>query len=207
MTKPDTISRVMAVVDTSLREFFPSDYHSRCMYAAIGLAALLEEEGVSSQVVGGDFLCAVISKDGKRRNLQGYGPSPTGAPTHFWVRTHGLLLDLGPTYLPARSSFPLAKLPVLRWDLENPLPDYVDYSETQRYAGIRFDDLQLQKRADAFRACCKAKMQSCGESIALQAWELRNRQSLVAAAKNSDFWAKAMLRFLRAGARAEIPRR
>jgi len=207
MTQPDAISRAMAVVDASLREFFPDDYHCRCFYAAVGLASLLEADGFPSQVAGGDFLCAVISKDGKRKNLQGYGLSPTGAPTHFWVRTRDLLLDLGPTYLPARSSFPLAKLPVLRWELENPLPDYVDYSEAQRHVGIRLDDLELRKRVDAFRAHCQAKMQSCGESITLQAWELSNHQSLVNAAKKGDPWTEAMLSFLRAGAKANVPRR
>lgn len=197
----------MAVVDASLREFFPIDYHCRCMYAAIGLAALLEAEGFPTQMVGGDFLCAVISKDGKRRNLQGYGLSPTGAPTHFWVRTQDLLLDLGPTYLPVRSSFPLAKLPMLRWELEKPLPDYMDYSETQRYVDIRHDDSQIQNRVDAFRAHCRAKMQSSGERVTLRAWELRNHQSLVSAARKSDAWAEAMLSFLRAGVRAKVPGR
>jgi hypothetical protein len=205
MNKGDSISRALTVVDTSLKQFFPQDFHSRCMYASLGLLALLEDEGIYAQMVGGDFVCAVIEKGGDRRGLHGFGRSSTEAPTHFWVQTKDMLLDLGPTYLPYRASFPLSKLPALRWKTEKPLPDYVEYKEHNRFeSNVKLQDSVLQQRAIEFRTLCRKNAESLSVKATLGTWELMGHTSLLSAAQRGDRWAKAMLSFIKAGLRAQV---
>lgn len=207
MTKPDSIARAFAAVDASLREVFPLDFHSRCMYASLGMVALLEDAGIAAQMIGGDIACAVIEKGGNRKGFQGFGLSSSGAPTHFWVETQDLLLDLGLMYLPHRSTYPLSKLPVVRWNLENHLPDYLDYREILRYApGVQLSDATFQRCSVGFRAHCRTKAQSLSTSASLKTWELKSHMSLLNASQRGDRWAKEMLLFIKAGGKAMVPR-
>jgi len=178
------------------------------MYASLGLAALLEDAGIHAQMVGGDFACAVVEQGGNRKGFHGFGLSANGAPTHFWVRTQDFLLDLGPTYLPHTSTFPISKLPVIRWSLENPLPNYFDYSEQLRYSrDVQLSDATLEQRSDDFRTLCRKNALSLGVNFSLKSWELNSHVSLLNAAQRGDRWAKEMLLFLKSGDKARLPTR
>jgi hypothetical protein len=104
-----TITRTLYVVDCSLRKEFPEDFYKRCMYAAFGSTALLQDAGYEANIVGGDFLAFVVAKSEQRAGLQGFGLG-TDQPSHFWVEVDNTIVDVGPHYLPEDSRFPAASL-------------------------------------------------------------------------------------------------
>jgi hypothetical protein len=60
------IEHIFALVADAVRQEFPTDYYKRCMYAALGIAALIRDRGVDARTAGGDFLAFVMSRDGRR---------------------------------------------------------------------------------------------------------------------------------------------
>lgn len=202
----DPITRALAIADASLRTFFPNDFHQRCMYAAFGLSSLLRDTGISAQVVGGDFLCALVSKDGTQMSLQGFGTSGRGEPSHFWVETQGFMLDLGPTYLPYGSSFPAPSPPILRWPVTSPLPAFLAYRERARFAeDVVISTTEFQKRNTEFVAHCRETNRSKAGRTLPNAWQLKDYQSLRYAASKKDPWAIAANEFLNRSLKAEFP--
>jgi hypothetical protein len=176
------------------------------MYASFGVSALLNDAGMSTQIIGGDFICAVVAKDGSRMTLQGFGGKPGGMPSHYWVEAQGTLLDLGPMYLPCESSFPAAPLPVLRWPAMSQLPDFVAYRERVRYAGeAQIANPEFRQRNAEFVSYCREVGRAHSGSISLGTWQLRDFQSLHQAATAGDSWARAVMVFLRRSLKAEFP--
>ena len=206
MSKEDCVSRALAVTDETLREVFPSDYFKRCMYAAFGLGSLLGDAGIRATVVGGDFLCAVVSQDGRQMNLQGFGTTGVGEPSHFWVEAQGLLLDLGTTYLPYESSFAAAQLPAVRWPLSSALPDFLRYRECRRYlVDAEVLDSVVRERRNAFVSSCRHMNAAIERAPKLKTWQLRDMASLQYAAERGDRWAQAVVKFLQRSLKAEFP--
>lgn len=206
MASQDSITRAFAVTDRSLRAFFPDDFFKRCWYAAFGMAALLEDAGVPAQVIGGDFLCTVVSSDRTQLNLQGFGTRQAGEPSHFWVHTDSLMLDLGPMYLPYESSFAAPPPPMLRWPLSAPLPPFVVYRERARYAkDVAIMEPTIQKRTTEFVAMCRRENRSQVGRAFPPGWQLKDYQSLRFAALKGDTWAVAAGEFMRRSLRAEFP--
>ncbi len=206
MPARDPVGQALAIADTSLREFFPTDFYKRCMYASFGIAALLHDEGISAHLVGGDFICTVVSRDGAQMTLQGFGTTHDGPPSHYWVLAGGQLLDLGPMYLPYESSFPAAPLPILRWPIAVDLPDFVLYRERERYAeGAEIYDPVMREKNSAFLSHCRSTRDNASRSLLLPAWQLEDSQSLRYAAQKGDLWAKASMEFLRRSLKASFP--
>lgn len=206
MRARDPIGQALAIADSSLREFFPTDFYKRCMYASFGITALLRDEGIPAHVVGGDFICAVVSTDGEQMSLQGFGTKRDGPPSHFWVLSGDHLLDLGPMYLPYESSFPAALLPILRWPVAMSLPDFILYRERERYVeGVEILDPVMQERSDAFLAHCRRIRDETSRDFPLPAWQLKDSQSLRYAAQKGDMWARASMEFLHRSYKATFP--
>lgn len=175
------------------------------MYAAFGLSALLNDDGLSTQIIGGDLLCAVVAKDRSTLSLQGFG-SRSSEPSHYWIEVQGMLVDLGPMYLPYESSFPAAALPVLRWPVTSKLPDFINYRERVRFAhDMEIANLAVRQRNAEFVALCRNIQRSHSEAIDLGAWELSDFQSLNRAAAEGDSWAQAAIIFLRRSMKANFP--
>src|ERR1700686_4584001 len=89
MPTQDSITRSLIIVDQTLREVFPDDFDQRCMYAAFGLRLLLKQVGLKPQIIGGDFLCFVLSTDSRKATLQGFGSHTSPKPSHYWVEADG----------------------------------------------------------------------------------------------------------------------
>lgn len=206
MPARDPVSQALAIADVSLRGFFPTDFHKRCMYASFGLAALLHDEGISARLVGGDFVCTVVSRDGAQMSLQGFGTTIDGPPSHYWVLADDHLLDLGPMYLPYESSFPAAPLPILRWPTTIALPDFVLYRERERYAeGVEIHDPVMREKNIAFLSHCRSTRDTASRGFPLPSWQLMDSQSLRYAAQKGDLWAMASMEFLRRSLKASFP--
>lgn len=206
MTGEDVTTRALALTDVSLRAFFPNDFHKRCMYAAFGLSSLLQDSGVSAQVIGGDFLCALVSSDGTQMSLQGFGSSGQGEPSHFWVETQGFTLDLGPTYLPYESRYPAPSPPIIRWPVSSSLPAFLAYRERVRLAeDVVISSPEIRQRNAEFVACCRQMNRSEAGRMLPNAWQLKDYQSLRYAASKKDPWALAASEFLRRSLKAEFP--
>lgn len=153
------IERVLYVVDKCLRSHFHDDYHKRCMYASFGIHRLLEGMGHSPEIVGGDFLAFVISKDGLNATLQSYG-SPTEPVSHFWVELGGTIIDLGTYYLPTESSYPASEMPAMCWGREHALPRGISYCETTRCVSSETPCLEphIKQKMEPFLEACLARM-------------------------------------------------
>jgi len=139
-------------------------------------------------------------------SLQGFGTRSGGMPSHYWVEAQGMLLDLGPAYLPYESSFPASALPVLRWPSTSKLPDFVAYRERVRYAeGVEIDTPKFSQKNAEFVAHCREVARAETAPISLGTWELSDMQSLHKAAAKGDSWALAALEFIRRSLKARFP--
>jgi hypothetical protein len=176
------------------------------MYASFGIAALLKDEGISAQIIGGDFVCAVIAKDQSQMTLQGFGSQPSKVPSHYWIEAQGTLIDLGTMYLPYGSSFPASPLPVMRWPTTLNLPDFVAYREAERFSKeVEIADPVLRTRNSEFVSVCRKSRSTHTGIISLNTWELTSLTALHQAAVKGDSWARAVTIFLRRSLRAEFP--
>lgn len=207
MQNIDNIAQSMAVVDAVLREYFPNDFYKRCMYAAFGLRLLLNDAGIDASIIGGNFFCLVVSDDNSRASLQGFGSDVSDMPSHFWVEAAGVLIDLGPYYLPHESSYPAASMPAIRWPLSTPLPRFLGYREDIRYASnveLQSDPV-IMKRMEDFLARCKERSRPDCIKPNLPTWQLKNTESLRFAAQKKDLWACGALSFLKHHSQDALP--
>lgn len=197
--------RSLAIVDEALRIAFPSDFDTRCMYAAFGLRDLLRSAGLPAQIVAGDFLCFSMSTDGRQAIMDGFGSPSANPPSHFWVETDRLRLDLGPFYLPRRARFDAVSVPPLCWTLPVRLPHYLRYRPRLRHhpdAELP-PDSPLSSNLARFRQVCA--------DVALRApsppwrWLLSSPGSVTAAARNGDTWARGARRFLSVSTASALP--
>jgi len=197
------LERVLAAVDAALRQTFPHDFDTRCMYAAFGVRDLLRAAGERAQIIAGDFLCFSVSRDGRSALMEGFGKMDANPPAHFWVEAAGRRLDLGPHYLPRRSRMEVAAIPPVCWSLGSPLPHYARYRERQR-----FDfDVELSpadplvERLREFRSICAQQPAASPH----WRWMLRSQGSVTAAARDGDTWAKNALLFLKCTTVGQLP--
>lgn len=194
MAKPNPLSSALATVDRVLRQRFPDDFDKRCLYAAFGLRALLQRRGIASEIVGGNYTCFVVSTDMQQASHQGFGSQSTDKLSHYWVEAQNYLLDPGPHYLPRRSPFPAAPLPMIRWPLASSIPHFMRYQEQARYPQeAKLQSSQdIQDRMREFLAACE----QAPDEGAMPCWQLSGLESLRYAAEKRDPWALGALRFI-----------
>lgn len=65
------VERILAVVAYRLRGMYPDDFCKRCPYALYGTLGLLEDEGFTGEVVGGDFAAIIMSIRADQAGIQG----------------------------------------------------------------------------------------------------------------------------------------
>lgn len=209
MAPRDPITRSLAVVDKTLREAFPEDFDKRCMYAAFGLRQLLQAAGLTPQIVGGQFMCLVVSPDGQQATFQGFGTPNSQAPepSHYWVEVGQVLVDLGPHYLSRRSSHPAASMPFVRWSLHTNLPPFLRYQEAVRYDQnvMLAADPTITKRMKDFLDYCLQESQATTGETRLPSWQLKDMTSLQYAAQRGDAWARAGVFFLKTRPVVSLP--
>lgn len=195
MSQNDSITRCFSVVDQTLRQSFPRSYWKRCMYAAIGMREMLCADGVLAEVVYGDVACFTISPDAQRAGWQGFANDGKGPAAHFWVETADVLLDVGTHYLPAESSWSIARMPLVRWPLNEAQPSYLRYHERGRRDIDMRADLSMEQRVADFVGQCMTLRQS-DEPLKMSSptWQLACTPSLREAAQRpGDIWARAAL--------------
>lgn len=200
------MARQVSVVDSALRAMFPQDYDKRCMYAAFGLRVLLREAGVNAKIIGGDFVAFVVARTEKRAGMEGFGFGEE-YPSHYWVETEDTLVDLGPHYLPRASSYPAAKMPIVTWRTDEPLPLYLRYRTRIRYGPdveLASDAAITARMCDFLEQCANCKNARLGQPK-LPSWVLTGTSSLVSAAERGDVWARNAMRFSRVARAEELP--
>lgn len=210
MASLDPVTRSLAIVDKALRAAFPDDFDKRCMYAAFGLRQLLQEAGQTVQIVGGQFLCLVVSPDGRQVTFQGFGmPSSAQAPepSHYWVEAGQTLVDLGPHYLPRRSSHRAASMPLVCWSLQTSLPPFLRYKEAMRYdQNVELvATAAISKRMDDFLLRCQQESRSATGDVKLPGWQFRDIGSLQHAAQRGDAWARGAMSFVKTRPTVSLP--
>lgn len=200
------IARALYVVDRALRSEFPDDYDKRCLYAAFGTCALIQDAGFEANIAGGEFLAFVVSKSGQRAGLQGFGANPA-QPSHYWVEVEGTIVDLGPHYLPRGSSFPAEPMPIVAWRPGSELPRYLRYRTTIRYA----PDAELQSdgvitvRKEAFVSKCQSRYKAQVGQPKLPVWLLSGSVSFDAAVLRRDTWARNAKTFANGIEESQLP--
>lgn len=208
MAHADPVVSALLLTDAALRAVFPSDFHKRCMYAAFAIASLLEDAGLDAQVAGGDFLCAVVSTDGRQLSLQGFGTTGVGDASHYWVHANGMLIDPGPAYLPYESPYPAASPPALTWANALPLPPVLAYRERVRVTpDAAISDPVIAQRVADFVAHCRTRRDAGSAWGHPPFWLLRDMAALRHRAQRRDPWALAAQTFLRRGMKANFPPR
>jgi hypothetical protein len=198
MNLQSTIARVFAAVDRSLRKEFLLDYDRRCMYAAFGTCALLQNAGIEANIVGGDFVAFVVSTSGQRAGFQGFG-SGENEPSHFWVEAENIIVDIGPHYLPKGSSFPAAPLPLISWPDTSSLPKFLRYRPSIRYhsSAQLLSTPMIIDRVQSFVVHCQDRFGRQIGQPKLPHWILAGPESMEVAARGGDFWAQNAMRFVR----------
>jgi hypothetical protein len=197
MISEHKIAQVLSVVVRSLRKEFPEDFYKRCAYAALGTRALLSELGINAEIVGGDFVAFVVATDNSRGGLQGFGGGQAYS-SHFWVLVENrLLVDVGPHLLPAGSSYPIAKMPLVAWDFETPLPAYLRYRALERFpAGAPIGTLLgHEERSGRFVESCRKRAVTQVVGTAPVSWLLTGERATYDSAKRQDKWSIGALRF------------
>jgi hypothetical protein len=190
------LARALYIVERELRHSFPDDYDARCMYAAFGLRGLFHNSGVAATLVGGDFMAFVASKSLPYGSHQGFAGSENGY-SHFWIEVEGSLVDLGPHFLPRKSRFSAAKMPLLAWRLEEEFPAYLRYRPQARFASeVQLDDAAIMERIEKFSARCSAAFRVQKGQPRLPSWILTGPASLAIANKQGDQWARCVLHVL-----------
>lgn len=140
MSGPDrreiaAVERAAALVLRTLKRTFPEDFDRRCIYAAAGTNHLLASAGIDARIHAGDFCALVVSKEGSRASMQGFGGATDELTfSHYWVETPDLLIDLGPHLLPRGSSFAAAPIPVLARNQAEPIYAALRYRVLESYA-------------------------------------------------------------------------
>jgi hypothetical protein len=206
MAQDRQVGRILTAVVRSLRQEFPDDFFKRCHYAAFGMRALLADAGVASQIVGGDLAAFIVSTDGRRSALQGFGYGQDQC-AHYWVASDQHLFDVGPHLMPYDAAWPIAAQPLIAWDLAAPLPAYLRYRTLQRFAAAApMGQVEAHNlRCDRFVAACRDRSARQAPSAANATWLLVDAASTAAAARRRDVWAGGALAFADRRPPARLP--
>jgi hypothetical protein len=212
MTVPDrrviaTVKRASSIVLRALKRTFPEDFDRRCIYAAAGIKHLLTSAGIDARMCGGDFLALVVSKDGSRAMMQGFGGASGELNfSHYWVETPRLLVDLGLHLLPRGSSFPAVAMPVLAWDKAEPLYTALRYRALEIYApdAKMSSPDDITQRMSVFLDDIEKRGLQKRNSSTFPVWLLTGESSLHREARR-DVWASAVLRFEREADISNLP--
>jgi hypothetical protein len=207
MLSNSQILKLLGVVVRSLRKEFPEDFYKRCYYATFAMRALLLDGGVEAEIVGGDFVAFIVSRDGVRAGMQGFGFGADQC-SHVWIEAEGRLLDVGPHLLPEDASYPLSRMPLVAWDLATPFPAYLRYRRVQRFpADAVMSAVPGQNaRCDNFIAACRSRAASQVAGAKPLTWLLTDPNATVAAAARSlDSWAIGAMRFARMTSISDLP--
>jgi hypothetical protein len=198
--------RRLGVVVRSLRKEFPDDFHKRCYYAAFAMRALLRDAGVEAEIVGGDFVAFIVSSNGARAGMQGFGFGKEQC-SHFWIVAEGRLLDVGPHLLPNDSSYPVAAMPLVAWEMEASLPPYLRYRPVQRFPAeaVMSAVPEQNARCERFIADCRIRLSSQIAGSKPLSWLLTGPSATETAARGRDPWAVGALRFAGMTSVAELP--
>lgn len=81
MVEPAVVERVLCVVDRCLRSQFPDDYYKRCLYASFGVHRLLQAQGYSPVIVGGNFGPLLYHEINELLRSKGTHPALASIPT------------------------------------------------------------------------------------------------------------------------------
>lgn len=189
------IERALAVVEVCLCETFPVDFHRRCAFAAHGLRALLRDDDLDAQLVGGKFAAFVMTPDGKRLAVQGFEKARDPAP-HFWVEAYGRLIDLGPYLLAFGSDYEVVSMPAVAWDLSLPLPAALRYKASHRLSAESrmSSDPEVCAQSDSFIDRCRT-LASTAPAPPLPTWLATDPAALIAAIGRGDAWATGAQKF------------
>lgn len=200
------LERILTNVADALHAEFPDDFHKRCPYAAWGVRSLLSDAGMQAEIVGGDFVAFVVSRDGARAGMHGFAHSKDQC-SHFWVESSGRLIDLGPYFLPHESSFDVVPMPAVAWELSHPLPRYLRYRVQDR-----FDQLALVNKGRAINARCAAFVERCRDNARssnvpskFPTWIVTDPSSVEIAANRKAPWAIAATRFAKRSDPGDLP--
>lgn len=190
--------KLLGAVIRSLRKEFPEDFYKRCYYAAFAMRALLLDGGFDAEIVGGDFVAFIVSRDGERAGMKGFGFGAEQC-SHFWVETNGRLLDVGPYLLPEDASYPVAGMPLVAWDLATPFPAYLRYRRVRRFPAdaVMSAVPEHNARCDRFIAACRSRAANHIAGSKPLTWLLTDSSATVAAARRRDSWAIGAMRFSR----------
>lgn len=202
-----TIKRATELVLSAIKRTFPDDFDRRCIYAAAGMKHLLASLGTNAHIHAGDFCALVVSKDGLRASMQGFGGATYGKTfSHYWLETPKVLIDLAPHLLPKGSSFAAAPIPVLAWDKAKPIYIALRYRTLERYApdAIMMLPKDVADRMSSFLSDISERWARHMSSPPNQFWLLTSEKDLERASRR-DVWAAGVLRFEREVDPATLP--
>ncbi len=207
MNSYNRLLRSIAVVIRTLKATFPGDYSQRCMYFAFGIQRLLNQQNIKVNIICGDFLAFVVSREDKRSGLQGYGFGCDEEYSHYWIETEEHMVDVGPHFLPETSSYPVAKMPIIVWRKSNPLPIFLRYKPLLRLEDGAYLDapIEIQTRMREFLEECIRRLDGTRGQPKLPSWVLRDGNSLKSMAKKRDVWSRSAIRFSEETREEELP--
>lgn len=190
MKLENLVLRCAYVVDRSLRQCFPDNFDARCMYASFGVWHLAKRMGHEATIIAGDFSALTVAIDNSRASFQGYGKSSNGY-AHYWCEVDDHLVDLGPSYLPVRSRFPIVQTPIVMWPISKDLPSSLRYQPAVRYDPNAKPMLppDMMAKLEKFLATCDRKLSSLLGQPKLKSWILTGPESIEVAATKGDLWA------------------
>lgn len=186
------IARCAYVVDRSLKKSFPEDFDARCMYAALGMNHLATKLGYRSNLVGGDFVALTVAVDNSTATFQGYKRlHDDGENAHYWCEIENHIVDLGPTYLAARSQFDAVTGPIVMWPLTISRPKSLVYTEKTRYAPDAEHRMapEIMARVEKFLQICDRKFTNLSGQPKASNWLASGPNSIALAADRRDLWA------------------
>ena len=201
------VKELLACTDWCIKNTFPEDYDSRCLYSACAIHTILTNAGFEAIIVGGNVGALTLSADGGEALLEGFGGGDTTQPSHYWVEVNGIILDPGISYLPRRSRMSAVQMPMIAWKKSKPLPSYIQYQEVIRYAPEAeyvFPE-DIANRITDFIELCKKRYASKAAKKKLSTWLLSSSAELDKAAKTGDKWAKGAFRFQSMDSTPTIP--
>lgn len=157
---------------------------------------LLQAQGYSPAIVGGNFGALVVSRDQRTASIQGYA-SGSGEHSHYWVELDSFIIDLGSYYLPIESSFQACEVPAVFWNASNPLPKGLIYNPADRYLSSDISHLapHIIERMEPFIAACCARMAKPLAKPRIGKWLVTTPSSIQKAARKGDTWALAVIRY------------
>ena len=191
------VEELFATTDWCLKNSFPNDYDSRCLYTACAIYSILKREGVKAIIVGGDVGAFTMSSDGRQASLEGFGGSTENQLSHYWVEANGILLDPNISYLPKGSRIKRVPMPMVAWRQSKVLPNYLQYKEKIRYdENVKFafpDEIAI--RVSTFIELCKKRYASKVAKKKLSTWILSSSKGLNREGESGNKWATGAIRF------------